>query len=163
MANHPDYATVEIPDDTPATEYTWAQRRSELYDLIGEAGHPRNLERSQAELGHRYAVDQSQISHDIQAIREYETDRSGDGADANTEFVIRRSVRGLLEDEDWREAACTQLDYYDWLFDTGKREKAPDKLDVDQTTTHELDDEDRSVALDTIRELQQRQQGETNE
>lgn len=156
MGSKIDYATLPIPDDKLPSEFTYGERRSELYDLIEQAGHPRNLERSQEELGKRYGVSQRQISKDIERIRQYEAERVGRDADANTEFVLQRSVRGLLEDEAWRDAARSQLDYYGWLFDIGEREKTPDKLDVDQTTTHELGDDERSTALDVIRELQER-------
>lgn len=157
MGSEIDYATLPIPDDKPPSEYTYGERRSELYDLIEQAGHPRNLERSQAELGQRYGVSQKQISKDIKRIRQFEAERVGCDADANTEFVIQRAIRGLLEETEWREAARTQLDYYNWLFDIGNKDKEPDKSEVSGPDgdpipverTSELTDSDRAF-LDSL-------------
>ena len=129
-SNTPDYSTLPVPDDKPPTEYTWAERRSELYNLIEEAGHPRNLERTQEQLGKRYGVTQRQISDDVQAIREFEGERVGKDARAETEFVCAKAVRSLLDEGKYKEAADLQLSYFEWLQDAGVEERAADKLDI---------------------------------
>ncbi|WP_330633706.1 hypothetical protein [Halocatena halophila] len=153
MSSDIDYATLPIPDDKLPTEYTYGERRSELYDLIEEAGHPRNLERSQKELGQRYGVSQRQISKDIERLREYEAERVGRDADATTNFVLQRAVRGLLEDESWRDAAQTQLDYYNWLFEIGEKEKEPDKQEVSGPEGDPIAVEHTGELSDTDREF----------
>lgn len=130
MTSDIGYATLPVPADKSPDEYTYAERRSELYNLIEEAGHPRNLERSQEELGRRYGVSQRQISGDIQVIREYEAERVGSDARANTEFICSKAVRELLSDGEYEKAAKLQLSYFEWLQDIGTEEKAPDKTEI---------------------------------
>lgn len=127
--NHPDYKTIPIPEK-PKSEFTWQQRRSQLYNWIESAGHPRNLERSQADIAREFDVSQPQISKDIAAIKEYEADNIGEDAEAETQLICKSAVRKLMDDEEHERAAKLQLDYYDWLFDTGEREKEPEKHDV---------------------------------
>ena len=129
MASNIDYATHPVPNDKPPDEYTWPERRSEIYNLIEEAGHPRNLERTQEQLGRRYGVSQRQISDDIEAIREYEQDRVGDDAKANTGFICQKAVRELMDDGEYKDAAELQLKYNNWLQDTGEQDKEPEKLE----------------------------------
>jgi hypothetical protein len=129
-----DYATLPVPDDTPPQDYTWPERRSEIYNLIEEAGHPRNLERTQEQLGKRYDVEQQQISDDIQAIRDYEAGHVGDDVRANTSFVCEKAVRELMEDGEYEVAAKLQMQYFEWLQEAGEEDKPADK--------HELTGED---------------------
>jgi DNA-binding transcriptional regulator YdaS (Cro superfamily) len=125
-----DYATLPIPDDTPPEEYKWPQRRSEIYNLIEEAGHPRNLERTQEQLATRYGVAQPQISDDIQAIREYEAETVGDDVRATTGFVCEKSVRELLSAGEYKAAADLQMAYFSWLQEAGEEPKVPDRQEV---------------------------------
>jgi hypothetical protein len=159
MADHPDYAAINPPDDKPESEYNWRERRAELYRLLKQRGHPRNLEVSQYELGRRYGVDQSQISKDFKQLRDYYRARSGDRTVAETkmlgETVIERIVEQARELEStaedleaagdfraaakmreraaglWSDAQDKQMQFNDFLFDTGELEQEPDKIDVD--------------------------------
>lgn len=130
MTSNIDYATLPVPSEKPATEYTYAERRSEIYDLIEEAGHPRNLERTQEQLGNRYDVSQRQISDDIDSIREFEAEHVGDGVRANTSFVCEKAVRELMDQGDYKQAAELQMSYFEWLQEAGEEEKVPDKQEV---------------------------------
>jgi len=134
MTSNPDYATLPVPDGTSPEEYTWPERRSEIYNLIEEAGHPRNLERTQEQLGKRYSVSQRQVSDDIQAIRDYEAENVGEDVRANTSFVCEKAVRELMDDGEYEAAAKLQMQYFEWLQDAGEEDKQPDK--------HELTGED---------------------
>lgn len=131
-----DYATLPVPSDKPPEEYTWPERRSEIYDLIEEAGHPRNLERTQEQLGRRYGVSQRQISDDIQAIREYEAESVGDDVRANTSFVCEKAVRELMDGGQYEAAAKLQMKYFEWLQEAGEEDKQPDKLTHDATSQY---------------------------
>jgi len=125
-----DYATLPVPEDKPPEQYTWPERRSEIYDLIEEAGHPRNLERTQEQLGNRYGVSQRQVSDDIQAIRDYEAESVGDDVRANTSFVCETAVRELMDDGKYKKAAELQMKYFEWLQEAGEEDKVPDKQEV---------------------------------
>lgn len=51
----PDYLAVKLPAK-PRTEYSYAERRGEILQLVEQAGHPAVL--NQAELADRYGVTQ---------------------------------------------------------------------------------------------------------
>ena len=131
MAKQPEYETFEIPENKEPPEYTWAERRAELYRMIQRAGHPRNLAQSYSRLGDRYDVSKGQISQDIDRLREYEHGRVGDGEKANTSFLAQRAIDDALDSNDYKEAFELQLSYYEWLFKTGEKDKEPDKHEVD--------------------------------
>jgi len=159
MDDHPNYAAISPPDAKPETEYNWRERRAELYRLLKEYGHPRNLEMNQSELGRRYGVDQSQISKDFDKLRDYFKARSGDRAVAETGMLgekvveeIINQARDMQETADdleaagdfraaakmreraanlWSKAQDNQMQFNEFLFDTGHLDEEPDKLEVD--------------------------------
>lgn len=141
-----DYASFPVPDPPPTAdhpnregkpyeEYSYAERRAWLYRAIDDAGHPRNLERSQRQLATRFGVSQPTISKDIRRIREYEAGRAGATSTGDTEFVLRKAVRELLAEGKWKEAAHVQMEYEDWLMDTGQKDREPDRLEAELTTS----------------------------
>jgi hypothetical protein len=111
---HVDYAYVKIPDKEPS-EYDWRERRADLYMMLREAGSPERLPRQEA-LGERYDVSQPQISQDFDRLAEYGARRLGDRERElwETDLVVRRCIRGMLEEEEWREAARTALEREEW-------------------------------------------------
>lgn len=131
-----DYANHPIPDNKPTGEFTFVERRAAIYQMLEDAGHPRALEPTQAELGDTYGVSQRQISKDIQRLREYEAQRVGDNADTDTELVCRKAVIGLLEQGRFKEAGELQLDYYEWLQSAGYKDREPDQFDVEVSGQH---------------------------
>lgn len=181
MAEQPDYATISPPEDKPETEYSWRERRAELYRLLKQYGHPRNIEMNQSELGDRYGCDQSRISKDFQKLREYFKKRSGSRAVAETgmlgEKVVEQIIEQARELEDtaddleaagdfrsaakmreraaklWSEAQDNQMQFNNFLFDTGQLDEEPDQLEIDMDASdaymqalkqkHQSDDEGR--------------------
>jgi hypothetical protein len=113
-SNEPDYSAVELPSKE-RTEYSYVQRRAELLQLIEEAGHPDLL--NQTQLAERYDVSQQQISKDFDRLASHiharliDRDRRAFFVDS----VVRRSIRGLVDEEDWRAAAKTAMEYDDWI------------------------------------------------
>jgi len=95
--------------------------------MIQRAGHPRNLEQSYSRLGDRYGVSKSQIAQDIDRLREYEQGRIGEAEQANTSFLAQRAIDAALDADEYERAFKLQLSYYDWLFEAGEKERAPDR------------------------------------
>ena len=141
----PEYAELSPPDDTPPDEYSYVERRAELYRLIEEAGHPHNLERSQRELGERYGVSQKQISKDIQRLREYEAANNSQRAKSVTSWLSEKTIMQTLEAaqnlEDagkleeaaklYREAMDAQMEYNDFMFKLGQLDEAPTSVEIE--------------------------------
>lgn len=109
----PDYSTLDFPDK-PRTEWHYTHRRAELLQLVREAGHPDDV--NQTELAERYDVSQQQISKDL--------DRLGEHTRANVDLdrralvvdsVIQRSIRGMLEEGNYRYAAKTAMEWDEWV------------------------------------------------
>lgn len=109
----PDYAGVEVPATKPPSEFSVEERRAELLQIITQAGHPSMV--NQTELADRYGVSQPMIHKDIDALADDVRERLGEHHDLEIESVFRRSLRGLLNDEEWRKAAQTAKDYSDWV------------------------------------------------
>lgn len=62
----PDYAAVDVPTTKPREEFTVAERRAELFDIITQLGHPARV--NQTELAERYGVSQPMIHKDLDVL-----------------------------------------------------------------------------------------------
>jgi len=110
-----DYSTVEVPTTKPPEEFTYQERRADLLRQIRDLGHPSMIH--QGEAAERYGVSQGQISKDLsrlaESVREHIVDR--DRRAFTVDSVVRRSIQGLLEDDEYRKAAQTAMEWDEWL------------------------------------------------
>jgi len=114
-SNPPDYSTLDFPDK-PRTEWHYSHRRAELLQLVRETGHPDDL--NQTELAEQYGVSQQQISKDLSRLGEHvraavDLDRRALVVDS----VIQRSIRGMLDEGEYRQAAKTAMEWDEWVDD----------------------------------------------
>jgi hypothetical protein len=127
-SSEPDYSAVDLPDK-PRTEWHYTHRRAELLQLVREAGHPDDL--NQTELAERYGVTQQQISKDLRrlgdSIRERLTDP--DRRLLTVEATVNRSIRGLLDEGEYRKAAQTALEYDEWIHERIEAAEFRERLD----------------------------------
>jgi hypothetical protein len=124
----PTYTDVRIPTTKPREEYTAEERRAELYRIITELGHPSRI--NQTELAERYGVSQPMIHKDLDAIADSVAARVGDRHELEIESVFRRSITGLLDEEEWRKAARTAEDYADWMTERSDLEDLREELEL---------------------------------
>jgi transposase-like protein len=130
MSQDIDYRAVEVPDDKGPTEYTYAERRAEILALIEEAGHPRAI--NQSRLAERYGCAQSNISNDVDRLREYITATiDEETVDAITETVYQKSVQELMSNGEYKDAVKAVESWNDWLMKRGRVEKEPEQHEVD--------------------------------
>jgi len=143
----PDYAALagEAPFDKPAEKYSEVERRAELYKMIEQKGHPKNLEQSQTALGRKYGVSQQMISKDFQRIKEYvathDTKRAKSMMGWLAEKTVFKHVEAAERMEDagrldeaadrYEQALETQAQFMEYLLETGAVEKSADKLELD--------------------------------
>ena len=110
----PNYETVDIPA-TPPSEFTYHERRADLLQQVRDLGHPSMI--NQVEAAERYGVSQQQISKDLdriaESVHEHIVDR--DRRAFTVDAVVQRSIRGLLEEGEYRQAARTAMEWDDWL------------------------------------------------
>lgn len=183
MTDHPNYKELSPAPDREKHEYTWTDRRAELYDLVERAGSTRNLSKSTRELGDRYDVSHTTIRKDLEAIREFEAQHLGDDVETEISLLESSAVQDHLEaakhhrqlasrtsnrDEKAKhlqksadhKAAALQLSSRKLrdLQSVGEVPRVADEIsleaEVDQTTTHEVDDETREAAVEAIRRMQ---------
>jgi hypothetical protein len=128
MASDIDYRNTEIPDETPRPELSYAQRRADILRIMRREGHPRQVR--QTDLADKYGVDQSTISRDVSALSEYIDETLGDRRTFLVSLVFDRSIRGLLDDEDWRKAAQTAHDYSEWVDERATLTEMADRLEA---------------------------------
>jgi predicted XRE-type DNA-binding protein len=133
-SNQPDYSAVDLPSKDP-TDFSYVERRAELLQRVKEAGEPSVL--NQTELADTFGVTQQQISKDLDRLATHIRDRmiDRDRRAFVVENVVRRSIRGLLDDEEYRKAAQTAMDYDDWIHDfhdAAEFERRLDELEAQQ-------------------------------
>jgi hypothetical protein len=124
----PDYAGVDVPATKPPEQFTAEERRAALLRSITDLGHPSMI--NQTEAAERYGVSQPMISKDLDVLADHVAERLGDRHDLEVESVFRRSIRGLLEEQEWRKAARTAKEYADWMTDRGELEEIQDELEL---------------------------------
>lgn len=126
MAGEIDYETVEVPAEKTPVEYTYAERRAEILTLIKQAGHPCRINQSQ--LADRYDCSAPNISKDMAALADHIDETLGDRRELNTRTVLERAIDGLIEQEEWRQAAKTALEYDEWIRENKELEELTERL-----------------------------------
>ena len=127
----PNYAAMKAPEDKHPKDYSYIERRAEIYRLIEEAGHPHNLERSQQELADRYGVSQRQISKDIQRLREFEAEHNTERTKSVTSWLAEKAVMDAVQEDDFERALQLQMKYNEFLFDIGDLERAAKSVSLE--------------------------------
>jgi hypothetical protein len=127
---HANYREINPPPDKPESEYTPAERRAELFDMIERAGHYRNLQQSYRQLGGRYGVSHETIRKDINRVLEWKRENLSPHAKVELETLKTKAVQELLEEKEYAKAYKVMSEHYENLQSMGKEEKEPDKVDV---------------------------------
>jgi hypothetical protein len=130
MGSHANYRALS-PEQTKAREeYTYAERRAELYDMLDRAGHYRNLEQSTRQLGDRYGVSHTTIRKDIQAILDWKADHLGENTEAELETLKTKAVQDALDEGDADKAYDIMSQHLENLQSLGIIEEEADELEV---------------------------------
>lgn len=131
--SEPDYAATEIPTGKPPEEYTYTERRADLYQQIIDLGHPDHI--SRVEQGDRFGVDASTISRDIQAIAQHVRESRIDDLDRrvlDVQASVSRAVRELQQTDDVDDtvrAAELAMEYDDWCWDAVRSHEIEQQLE----------------------------------
>lgn len=126
-SNQPDYGSVELPQK-PEHEYTYVERRAELLQLVQRVGHPSRI--NQTSMAQRYGVSQQQISKDLDRLAEYSQEHLGDRRELVVDSVAQRSVEGLLEDGEYRQAWSTALEWEEWVTEKTDLAELREKIEL---------------------------------
>jgi len=154
MSDTPNYRKLAPPDDKDPEEYTWAERRAELYDMIERAGHYRNLERSQRELGDHYGVSHTTIQNDIQAVLTWQKAHLGNHAEGELETLKTKAIQELIDAGDFADAYDLMRKHYQTLMKMGRKDSKTEHVAVDarveEASAPTLADEDRELIRDFL-------------
>lgn len=131
----PDYRTIQPPEDKPREEYTYVERRAELYNMIENVGHYRNLyaKYSTRELGRRYGVSYETIRNDVQAINEWQADNLADGVEHELETLKNKAIQKYIDDGNVEKAYYLMNTHYELLMEAGLKDRAPDQHEVEHS------------------------------
>lgn len=124
-----NYKETVVPDNKAPEDYTYNERRAELLQFIIEAGHPDRISRKK--MGQRYDCDPTTITNDVQVLGEQIGELNED-AEMVMSALFRKALKEMAAQDRWKDAVEIGMDYQDWLFDTGKQAKEPDRLDITQ-------------------------------
>jgi len=122
-----DYSQVPVPENTPAEEYTYNERRAEILQLIERKGHPWGFNYTQ--LGERYGVTRQQIAKDFDRIKEWYGDRIGEDAKVASDIAFQRIIQEHMDNGDFEKARRALKTWNEWLQDTGEQNKEPEQLE----------------------------------
>ena len=144
MSRSIDYRAIDVPDDEEPENYHYTARRAELLDLVERTGHPQLV--NGARLARRYGCSRQNIYNDLDVLAEYVDETLGDRRVLTTNAVIQRCVAGLLENEEYRKAARTQLDFNEWIDVYRDREEFADRLEAVEEHLAQSGDGQRTAA-----------------
>lgn len=130
---HANYREINPPSDKPGEDYTPAERRAELFDMIERAGHYRNLQRSYRQLGEQYGVSKQQIRKDIVRVLDWKKEHLSPHAKVELETLKTKAIQELLDRGEVVEAYKIMSTHYDNLQSMGEEDKEPDTVTHDAT------------------------------
>lgn len=128
---HANYREINPPSDKPREDYTPAERRAEIFDMIEQAGHYRNLQKSYEQIGNRFGVSHEQIRKDINTILEWKEENLSPHARVELETLKTKAVQELLDQGEYAEAYDIMSEHYSNLQSMGEEKKEPDKHEVE--------------------------------
>lgn len=120
-----DYSSIEVPTKPPE-DYTYGERRAELLQQIRDLGHPQMIDQSRQ--GERYGVTRRQISKDLDKLAEYIAESPDDRRQLKTTTVLDKCISGLLENEEYRKAAQTMIDYNEYVTERERIEEIEETI-----------------------------------
>ena len=109
-----DYSQIEIPKDKDPWEYDYRERRAEILQRHKNSSNPYQI--TQTEMAKEFDVTPSQISRDMDKIRDYITRNiSGKKLAFESTLIIDNAVKGLMSQGKYYKAVQvleTKLNFY---------------------------------------------------
>jgi hypothetical protein len=125
LSKHPDFENYTIDEDKPPNEYNADERRKDLYDAVMRRGVPKVNQSKVAR--NRYECDQSRISRDMDVVRAYIAENVDAGFESFAKTLYNAGIRDLVDAGEYGEARKLLKDWREFLFESGRREREPDR------------------------------------
>jgi hypothetical protein len=141
--DHPDYASLDLPDHKEKADWEWQHRRAYVYQELIEAGH-HTLVNKKA-LAEKFDVTRKTIYADIDKISEYMVQQIDTTWEKSQSMLVyERAIAELMDRGDFKEAAKVRKMFDEWLEDRGELDKEPERVE------HSVDDEDLEFLEDVF-------------
>ena len=154
MTENIDYREITPPEDKPPQDYTYNEKRAEIYRLWKEANDP-YAEINLTKLSERYGNSVSTIHDDVQIVKQFIKDNLGEEEEIKTDVGFDRSIKKLEKEGKWYKAAKVRKMKWEWLHDTGIKDKEPDKQEITGESGNPLNVTIQRVSEDNIDEFQE--------
>lgn len=126
MSDFIDYDSRELPGGEDYKEWTYADRRTYILSEIRDAGGPRGI--NQAAIARQFDVSPATVHNDVDVLADYIEETMGDRRQMRTTMVVERAIQGLLENDQYRKAAQTALEWNEWVAREGELAEVKDQL-----------------------------------
>ena len=127
MTREIDYESIDIPPDESPENYHYTTRRAKILQRVKEAGHPDVV--NWAEFAEEHGCSRQTVYHDLDVLAEYVEENLGERRALETSAVFDRCIQGLLEDEEWRDAARTVKEREDWITEYKTLQELADEIE----------------------------------
>lgn len=138
-----NYEAVHVPEGKRPEEYHYTERRAEILGKIRNGSSPWQL--NQSELARRYDVSQPTIHKDLKRLKTFLKGTMGEDAEIETNELMRDIVTNIRQDAQAlrqqgergqaakaeKAAASVASKWWDWLFESGEKDRAPRRTEVD--------------------------------
>ncbi len=141
-----DYYHIDVPQGKDPEQYEWWERRAEILDLILQRGTPHGI--NQARLAERYDVSPSQISQDMDRLRDHVDQHLGREAKMTTRALYQKAIEDAQDRGEWREAFEIAMEWNHWLQDIGEQETEPEQHEISGELSTEHTEKKMLVGLD---------------
>lgn len=125
----PNYRSIAVPQHKRPEDYDYLERRSEIYNLIREAGSPHAIA-PQKQLADYYDVAESTISKDMKRLKEFIMETEGEGVAFDTRVRFEKTVQELQKEGKWKQAWDVTMEYNEWLADAGFISLEPKQVEM---------------------------------
>lgn len=134
----PDYFSLPLPKDKPLDKYRSTERRAYMAKAMVEAGHPKNIPWTYAQMAEMFGIKStSTIFDDMERVIKSYKEYHGRHLEQTTGLFYEKSITELTKvafEGDRPNFQAIKLvnellqAQWDWMFKAGMKEKAPDKV-----------------------------------
>lgn len=123
-------------------------RRKRLLELMLKSGHPRAI--SQTTYANHFGVTQAQICADQKVIKTQLSEIMDKDLKLKVDMFYDAAILHYIKNKEFDKAFPIVKGWTDWLFNTGKIDKTPEKLEHDLTITTSLTEEELKAAAEAL-------------
>jgi hypothetical protein len=140
------YQRIIIDTTKDPKDYTFLERRAEIWIRIQERGDPSGV--NQSALAKHYGVAQSMIWKDIKAIKADVITHLGKEIKFRSDTIYSKVIKTLSDSKDPKDipALIKAVESYNgWLFNVGAQEKSAETVRIEETNPTNPEELDKRI------------------